>query len=112
LPRKGERDNMATTVNEEKEIVLVDGTKINIRPLKISLLKPFMKKFEGIAEVASDNEKSMSILMECVQIAMKQYKPELAEDLAALEELLDLPLVYKIVEEASGVRLTDSLINV
>ena len=103
---------MATTVNEQKEIVLVDGTKINIRPLKISLLKPFMKKFEGIAEAASDNEKSMNILMECVQIAMKQYKPELAEDLAALEELLDLPLVYKIVEEASGVRLADSLINV
>ena len=103
---------MATTVNEQKEIILVDGTKINIRPLKISLLKPFMKKFETIAEAVSDNEKSMNILMECVQIAMKQYKPELAEDLAVLEELLDLPLVYKIVEEASGVRLADSLINV
>ena len=103
---------MATTVNEQKEIILVDGTKISIRPLKISLLKPFMKKFEAIAEAVSDNEKSMNILMECVQIAMKQYKPELAEDLAALEELLDLPLVYKIVEEASGVRLADSLINV
>lgn len=99
------------TVNEEKEIILVDGTKIGIRPLKISLLRAFMKKFEGIQAVASDNEKSMTILMECVQIAMKQYKPELAEDLTALEEVLDLPTVYKIVEEASGVRLTDSLIN-
>jgi len=47
----------------------------------------------------------MSILMDCVQIAMKQYKPELAEDLKALEEILDLPTVYKIVEEASGVKL-------
>ena len=102
---------MATNVNEEKEIVLIDGTKINIRPLKISLLKPFMKKFESIAEVATDNEKSMDILMECVQIAMKQYKPELSEDIKTLEDLLDLPLVYKIVEEASGVRLADSLIN-
>jgi hypothetical protein len=64
-----------------------------------------MKKFEGIAEVAEDNDKSMSILMDCVQIAMKQYKPELAEDLKALEEILDLPTVYKIVEEASGVKL-------
>lgn len=102
---------MATTVNEEKEVVLVDGTKVKIRPLKISLLRSFMQKFETIQAVASDNDKSINILMECVQIAMKQYKPELAEDMEKLEELLDLPTVYRIVEEASGVRLADSLIK-
>jgi inhibitor of KinA sporulation pathway (predicted exonuclease) len=96
---------MATTVNEEKELTLIDGTKIKVRPLKISLLRPFMKKFEGIANVASDNDKSMNLLMECVQIAMKQYSPELAGDLKALEDNIDLPTVYKIVEEASGVNL-------
>jgi inhibitor of KinA sporulation pathway (predicted exonuclease) len=98
---------MATTINETKEITLIDGTTISVRPLKISLLRPFMKKFEGIAAVAEDNDKSMSILMECVQIAMQQYKPDLADDLAKLEENLDLPTVYKIVEEASGVKLGD-----
>jgi hypothetical protein len=96
---------MSTETYEEKTIKLIDGTEIKVRPLKISLLRPFMKKFEGIAEVAEDNDKSMSILMDCVQIAMKQYKPELAADLKALEEILDLPTVYKIVEEASGVKL-------
>ena len=102
---------MATTVNEEKEITLIDGTKISVRPLKISLLRPFMKKFEGIAEVAEDNEKSMNLLMECVAIAMQQYKPEMAGDLKVLEENLDLPTVYKIVEAASGVKLSDSLVS-
>jgi inhibitor of KinA sporulation pathway (predicted exonuclease) len=96
---------MATTVNEEKELLLIDGTKIKVRPLKISLLRPFMKKFEGIASVANDNDKSMNLLMECVQIAMKQYSPELADDIKALEDNIDLPTVYKIVEEASGVKL-------
>ena len=96
---------MATTVNEEKELTLIDGTTIKVRPLKISLLRPFMKKFEGIADVATDNDKSMSLLMECVQIAMKQYSPELASDTKALEDNIDLPTVYKIVEEASGVNL-------
>jgi hypothetical protein len=67
-----------------------------------------MKKFEGVAAVAEDNEKSMNILMECIQIAMQQYKPEIAEDLAALEENMDLPTVYKIIEEASGVKLADA----
>ena len=96
---------MATTVNEEKELTLIDGTTIKVRPLKISLLRPFMKKFEGIADVASDNDKSMNLLMECVQIAMKQYSPELAGDIKTLEDNIDLPTVYKIVEEASGVNL-------
>jgi hypothetical protein len=99
---------MSTEVYEEKTIKLIDGTEISVRPLKISLLRPFMKKFEGITAVAEDNDKSMSLLMECVQIAMKQYKPELAEDLKALEDNLDLPTVYKIVEEASGVKLSEA----
>lgn len=93
---------MATTINEEKTIKLFDGTEITIRPLKISLLRPFMEKFEQIQDVADDNDKSMNLLMECVQIAMKQYNPELAGDIKKLEENLDLPTVYKIVEEASG----------
>jgi hypothetical protein len=69
-----------------------------------------MKKFEGIQGVAEDNEKSMNLLMECVQIAMQQYKPELADDKEALEENLDLPTVYKIVEEASGIRISESAV--
>jgi hypothetical protein len=98
---------MATVVNETKKLQLIDGTEIEVRPLKISLLKPFMAKFEKIAEVANDNEKSMDILMECVQIAMKQYAPEVADDKDKLEDILDLPTVYKIVEEASGVKMAD-----
>lgn len=99
---------MTTEINAEKQITLIDGTVINVRPLKISLLKPFMKKFDEIQKVATDNEKSMDILMDCVQIAMKQYSPELSADKAKLEDILDLPTVYKIVEEASGTNLSDA----
>jgi hypothetical protein len=104
---------MATTVNEEKKLTLIDGTEISVRPLKISLLRAFMKKFEGIADISDDNDKSMTLLMECVQIAMKQYKPELAEDLKKLEDNIDLPTVYQIVEEASGINMTgmNNLLN-
>ena len=96
---------MATTTHEAEQVTLIDGTKITVRPLKISLLRPFMKKFEGVAKVAEDNQKSMTLLIECVQIAMEQYKPELAGDIQKLEDLLDLPTVYKIVEAASGINL-------
>jgi inhibitor of KinA sporulation pathway (predicted exonuclease) len=93
---------MSTTVYQSETVKLLDGTEIEIRPLKISLLRQFMKKFEKISDVAQDNDKSMTLLVECVQIAMKQYKPEIAEDVKALEDLLDLPTVYKIVGIASG----------
>ena len=98
---------MATTINEAKEITLFDGTVISARPLKISLLRKFMKTFESIAEVADDNDKSMDALLACVQIALQQYAPDLAGS-KELEDMLDLPTVYAIVEEASGIKLQES----
>ena len=103
---------MATKINEEKSVKLMDGTELAIRPLKISLLRDFMKKFEKIGEVADNNEKSINLLLECVQIAMKQYNEELSGDIKKLEDLLDLPTVYAIVEVASGTNLSGvSLMN-
>ena len=99
---------MATTVHEERVVTLIDGTKVKVRPLRVSLLRPFMKSFEGLGAVQTDNDKSMDVLVNCVQIAMKQYKPEWADDLEKLEDLLDLPTVYEIIEAASGINLTDS----
>lgn len=98
---------MATTIHEPVEITLIDGTTIEIKPLKISLLREFMKKFTGISEVADDNDKSIDLLIECVQIAMKQYKPDLALDGKSLEDNIDLPTVYKIVEAAAGVNMAE-----
>ena len=46
---------MATTVFEKTDLVLMDGTKISMRPLKISLLRKFMKKFDTVVDVASSN---------------------------------------------------------
>lgn len=98
---------MATTVYETMDIELLDGTKIKMRPLKISLLREFMRKFEGIGEVADSNDKSMDLLMDCVQIAMKQYAPALSEDRDKLEDNIDLPGVYRVIEAAAGIKLDD-----
>lgn len=98
---------MATQVYETSEVTLIDGKVIKMRPLKISLLREFMKKFEAIADVANDNDKSMDVLIDCVQIAMKQYEPKLSEDREALEDNMDLPSVYKVIEAASGIKFDD-----
>jgi len=99
---------MADKPLNKKTITLIDGTEIAVRPLKLSLLRPFMAKFALLASVSDDNDKSMDILIDCAQIAMKQFKPDLAEDKAALEELLDLPTVYEIIDAASGVPNNDA----
>jgi hypothetical protein len=99
---------MAEKPLNNKTITLIDGTEVLVRPLKLSLLRPFMSKFALLAEVSDDNDKSMDILIDCAQIAMKQFKPELAEDKAVLEELLDLPTVYEIIDAASGVQNNDA----
>ena len=98
---------MATAVFETTDIQLMDGKKIKMRPLKISLLREFMKKFEVIGDNLQSNDSSMDLLMDCVQIAMKQYDPTLAENREELEDNLDLPTVYKIIEVASGIKLDD-----
>lgn len=96
-----------TTTNDKQTVSLMDGTEIQLKPLNIALLRKFMKNFEKIQKVAEDNDKSMTVLMECVQIAMQQYKPELATDLEKLETNIDLPTVYKIVDVASGIKLSE-----
>lgn len=93
---------MATTVYQEEVIKLIDGSELKLRPLKISLLRQFLKKFAEVEAVAEDNEKSIDVLMECVLIALKQYKPDFSGGTEELEEIVDLPTVYKIVEIAAG----------
>ena len=99
---------MATKVYETVDIELMDGEKIQMRPLKISLLREFMKEFQKIGDegIAEDNIKSMDLLLSCAMIAMKQYNEELATK-EKLEDILDLPTVYKIIEVAAGIKLND-----
>jgi hypothetical protein len=96
---------MATVVYEKTELELMDGTQVSMRPLKISILREFMKKFDSISEVADNNEKSIDILVDCARIAMKQYNQDLAADKEKFEDVVDLKMVYKIIEVASGIKL-------
>ena len=49
----------------------------------------------------------MDVIIDCVQIAMRQYAPELADDREALEDEVDLPTAYRIIEVGSGIKLDD-----
>jgi hypothetical protein len=93
---------MATRIYKSDIITLMDGEQIEIYPLKIKYLREFMEAFHLIKESKNDLE-SISYLSECARIAMQQYKPEIANTLEELEDHVDLPTIYKIINIGGGI---------
>jgi hypothetical protein len=94
---------MATEIYESGTITLLDGTELYITPLKIKYLREFMKSFDGIKETKGDDE-SISVLVDCARIGMKQYMPSLktAQD---VEDAIDIPTLYQILKFAAGISI-------
>jgi len=93
---------MATRIYKSDIITLMDGEQIEIYPLKIKYLREFMEAFHLIKESKDDLE-SISYLSECARIAMQQYKPEIAKTIEDLEDNVDLPTIYKIINIGGGI---------
>ena len=97
---------MATLVNKVEEIKLINGTIIEISPLKIKFLRQFMDIFETIKQSKNDDE-TIVALTECTRIAMKQYYPKI-KTVHDVEENFDLPTIYKIVDVAANIKINGS----
>jgi hypothetical protein len=95
---------MATTVYQNKIIKLVDGTELEIVPLKIKYLREFMEAFEYVKK-AKDDDEAIDYLTECVRIAMKQYYPEIKLTKSDVEDSLDLPTIYTILDISAGIKI-------
>jgi hypothetical protein len=98
---------MATTVYKSENIKLFDGTEIELIPLKIKYLREFMDTFNNIKNTSSDDE-AIAVLVECVRICMKQYHPEISKRVEDVEDHLDLPTIYKVLEVAAGIKINKS----
>ncbi|NBR61241.1 MAG: hypothetical protein EBT86_06265 [Actinobacteria bacterium] len=94
---------MPTKIYDINEIELVDGTILEISPLKIKYLKEFMEKFETIHSCTNDDE-SVTVLAECVRIAMKQFYPAI-KTIEDVEDNIDLQTIYKIIEYSAGIKI-------
>lgn len=97
---------MATTVYTSGYVTLFDGTEVHIKPLKIKYLREFMDYFDLI-KIAKDDEQAVSILSHCALIVMRYFYP-LIQTIDDLEDQVDLPTVYKILELASDVKIKDA----
>lgn len=95
---------MATTIYESKLIRLLDSTDIYVTPLKIKYLRQFMKDFDDV-KTATDDLGSIQKMLVCVFHMMPQYRPEV-KTMEDLEDLVNLPMIYEILEVAAGIKMT------
>jgi hypothetical protein len=95
---------MATKIYDSGNIKLIDGTELYLTPLKIKYLREFMQAFENVRSAKGDHE-AISALSECARIAMKQYYPEISRTIEDLEDNVDLPTIYKIIDYAAGIKI-------
>ena len=95
---------MATTVYDNKIIKLIDGTELEIVPLKIKYLREFMEAFEYVKTAKNDDE-AIDFLVECVRITMKQYYPNIKLTKSDVEDSLDMPAIYTILDISAGIKI-------
>lgn len=97
---------MATQLYDTVEIELQDGRKATLKPLPINRLRKFMKVVTKLDEVKTE-EQAIDIFIEACAIALSKSLPELSENKEALEEALDVPTIWKIMEVCGGIKLGD-----
>ena len=95
---------MATNVYQSKNINLINGTEIEIIPLKIKYLREFMEAFEYVKSSKNDDE-AIDFLVECVRISMKQFYPEISKNKSDIEDNLDMPTIYAILDISAGIKI-------
>lgn len=96
---------MATKIYDSTKLYLVDDTEILVTPLKLKYLREFMEIFDTL-ENASGDEDSIGILSRCALVAMKQYFP-IIKTIDDLEDRLDLPTIYKVIDVAAGIKVSE-----
>jgi hypothetical protein len=92
---------MATEIYNKGNVYLIDGTELEIIPLKIKYVREFRVEFEHI-KTALDDDAAIEILSKCVGICMKQYYPQIVD---SVEDNLDLPTIYKVIDIAAGIKI-------
>jgi hypothetical protein len=101
---------MATTVYQTKNVTLIDGTEIEIIPLKIKYLREFMEAFEDVKNAKNDDE-AIEFLVECVRISMKQFYPKISKSKSDVEDSFDMPAIYIILDVSAGIKINQKSDN-
>jgi hypothetical protein len=99
---------MATTIYKSDTVYLFDGTELEIIPLKIKYLREFMLTFHNIKNTKNDDE-AIGVLVECVRVCMKQYYPKISGSVKDVEDNIDMPNVYKVLDASAGIKINKKI---
>jgi hypothetical protein len=94
---------MATKIYDIDTVKLVDGTILELTPLKIKYLRKFMEVFE-LVKSSKNDEEAIMWLSECARITMEQYYSRPLTTVE-FEDLISLPGIYKIIDVAAGIKI-------
>jgi hypothetical protein len=92
---------MATQARKTETIELQSGEKVEIRPLNIKQLRKFMEVVERFQ--TADDKSQIDVMIDAAAVALEPFKPEIAEDRDKLEEELDIPTIWTLLEVAGGI---------
>lgn len=95
---------MATRVYDTVTLTLQDDSEVEIKPLPIKRLRRFMKALERLQ--TDEDVEQIDVLLDAVAIVLEKKYPNIAEDRDALEELVDVPTMNKILEVAGGLNMS------
>lgn len=97
---------MATSIYKTYPISLTDGRIIYVSPVKIKYLREFMDKFESIKKAKNDDE-TIEILVELARILLQDFDSEVSKNTQSMEEYLDLPTIYNILDYCANIKLNE-----
>jgi hypothetical protein len=112
---------LATSVANEKKILLLDETEVTLRPASIKVLKKFMKTFGKMTELDTpDQDSIMDILVEASAVALQKQLPdvtgfvdldpdseEYTKQRDEYEEMVDMDIVNLVNEICGGIKFDD-----
>jgi hypothetical protein len=63
-----------------------------------------MLVFNDIKNTKNDDE-AVEVLVRCVRVCMKQYYPKISNSVEEVEDNVDMPTIYDILDIAAGIRI-------
>jgi hypothetical protein len=97
---------MPTEIYKLDYVYTIDQMEIEVSPLRIKYLKELMNRFETI-KISKNDEEAITVMTECVRIAMQQYYPNFSNSREDVEENFDLATIYKILDAAAGIKINE-----
>ena len=95
---------MATEIYKIEYVLTIDGTEIEIIPLKIKYMRQAMDIFNTIGDDMNE-EQIIDVLCDCARITMKQYAPNFSNTLNDILDNFDINTVYEILDLSMGIKI-------